>query len=140
MLDHAATILDIGRAIDYYDRFEHAAMLITASDLGGFSHGDLALITAILRLAGGGRLGAHRGLVDKRDREAIRHGGAVLELADELNRRIRPGRSADVRCRWDKDGFTVVAPVPAGWRPRGPAERFRQVFGRRLHVEASGDG
>ena len=28
MLDHAATILDIGRAIDYYDRFEHAAMLV----------------------------------------------------------------------------------------------------------------
>jgi exopolyphosphatase / guanosine-5'-triphosphate,3'-diphosphate pyrophosphatase len=140
MLDHAATILDIGRAIDYYDRFDHAAMLVTAADIGGFSHGDLALLTAILRLAGGGRLGTHRGLVEKRDREAVLHGAAVLELADELNRRIRPGRSADVRCGWDKDGFTVVAPVPSGWRPRGAADRFRQVFGRRLHVRASGDG
>jgi exopolyphosphatase/guanosine-5'-triphosphate,3'-diphosphate pyrophosphatase len=140
MLGHAATILDIGRAIDYYDRFEHAAMLVTAADLGGFSHGDLALITAILRLAGGGRLGHHRGLVEKRDREAVFHGAAVLELADELNRRIRPGRSVDVRCGWDKDGFTVVAPVPAGWRPRGAANRFHHVFGRRLRVKASGDG
>lgn len=140
MLDHAATVLDIGRAIDYYDRFEHAAMLVTAADLGGFSHGDLALITAILRLAGGGRLGTYRGLVDKRDREAVLHAAAMLELADELNRRIRPGRDADVRCGWAKDGFTVVAPVPAGWRPRGAAARFRQVFGRRLHVRASGDG
>ena len=140
MLDHAATILDIGRAIDYYDRFEHAAMLVTAADLGGFSHEDLALMTAILRLAGGGRLGSHRRLVEKRDRESVLHGAAVLELADELNRRIRPGRSVDVRCGWGKNGFTIVAPVPAGWRPRGAADRFHQVFGRRLHVKASGDG
>ena len=49
MLGHAATLLDVGRAIDYYDRFEHAAMIVTAADLGGVhargprgAHGDPA--------------------------------------------------------------------------------------------------
>ena len=51
MLTHAATLLDIGRAIDYYDRFEHAAMIVTAADLAGFTHADLGALTAILRQA-----------------------------------------------------------------------------------------
>ena len=34
MLIHASNILDVGRAIDYYDRFEHAAMIVTSADLG----------------------------------------------------------------------------------------------------------
>jgi exopolyphosphatase / guanosine-5'-triphosphate,3'-diphosphate pyrophosphatase len=140
MLDHAATAVDIGRAVDYYDRFEHAAVLVTAADLGGFSHEDLASMTAILRLADGGTLGPTRNLIARRDREAVSRAGAVLGLADDLNRRIAPGRCGDVRCEWRKHEFVVVAPVPSGWRPRGTADRFHRVFGRRLRVEAASVG
>jgi exopolyphosphatase/pppGpp-phosphohydrolase len=63
MLRHAATVVDLGRALDYYDRFDHAATLVTSSDLGGFSHVQLALLTSILRLADGGRPGADRALL-----------------------------------------------------------------------------
>lgn len=140
MLHHAATAVDIGRAVGYYDRFEHAAVLVTAADLGGFSHADLASVTAILRLADGGSVGPTRGLIGKRDREAVSRAGAVLGLADDLNRRIAPGRAGDVHCEWRKREFLVVAPVPAGWRPRGTADRFHRVFGRRLSVRGIADG
>lgn len=135
MLGHAATLLDVGRAIDYYDRFEHAAMIVTAADLAGFTHADLGALTAILRQADDDtRLGPYGRLVEHDDRAAVLRAAAALTLADELNRRILPGAQAPVSCNWVRGGFEVVAPVPSGWRPRGVAERFRRVFGRPLIV------
>ena len=138
MLEHAATLLDIGRAIDYYDRFEHAAMIAMAADLAGFTHTDLGAVVTILRQgADDARPGPYARLVDEADLPAIERAAAALLLADELNRRIPPGMPAPVSCNWLRDGFEVVAPVPAGWRPRGVADRFAQVFGRPLLVVAS---
>jgi exopolyphosphatase/guanosine-5'-triphosphate,3'-diphosphate pyrophosphatase len=135
MLEHAATVLDIGRAIDYYDRFGHAAMIATTSNLAGFSHGDLGTLTAILRQADDdGRLGAYATLVDESDRPAVLRAATALALADELNRRIPPNEPAPISCNWLRDGFEVVAPVPSGWRPRSVNERFVQVFGQPLIV------
>jgi exopolyphosphatase/guanosine-5'-triphosphate,3'-diphosphate pyrophosphatase len=138
MLGHAATVVDVGRAIDYYDRFEHAAMIVTAADLAGFSHADLGRFTAILRQAADDtRVGPYGRLVDKNALAPIRRAATALALADELNRRIEPGVPATIACTWRKNGFEVVAPTPGGWRPRGVAERFRYVFGRPLIVVAA---
>jgi exopolyphosphatase/guanosine-5'-triphosphate,3'-diphosphate pyrophosphatase len=135
MLGHAATVLDVGRAIDYYDRFEHAAMIVTAADLAGFSHADLGLLTAILRQADDDiRLGSYGRLVDAKRRPAVLRAATSLALADELYRRMEPGVAPTQSCTFRPKGFEVVAPVPAGWRPRGVAERFRHVFGRPLIV------
>ena len=138
MLEHAATLLDVGRAIDYYNRFEHAAMIVTAADLAGFSHRDLGALVAILRQADDdARLGSYAGLVDESERPAILRAATALALADELNRRIPPDAPAPVSCNWLRDGFEVVAPVPSGWRPRGVGDRFGEVFGRPLIVVAT---
>ncbi|HVF07473.1 MAG TPA: Ppx/GppA phosphatase family protein [Actinomycetota bacterium] len=135
MLAHAATLLDIGRAIDYYDRFQHAANIVVAADLAGFSHADLGVLTAILRQADDDtRLGPYARLVPDGDRPAVVRAATVLTLADELNRRIAPGASAPISGNWMSKGFELVAPVPGGWRPRGVARRFRTVFGRDLLV------
>jgi exopolyphosphatase / guanosine-5'-triphosphate,3'-diphosphate pyrophosphatase len=135
MLGHAATVLDVGRAIDYYNRFEHAAMIVTSADLAGFFHADLGLLTAILRQADDDvRLGPYGRLVDAGRRTAVLRAATALALADELNRRIQPGVPATLSCTFRPKGFELVAPVPAGWRPRGVATRFRQVFGRPLIV------
>lgn len=137
MLQHAAAALDIGRAIDYYERFEHAAMLMTAADVGGFSHHGLGLLVGILRQADDDtRLGPYRALLDKGDRRPVLRAATVLSLADELNRRIPPDGRAEVACGWGKRGFGVAAAVPPTWRPRAVAERFQRVFGRPLLVEA----
>jgi exopolyphosphatase / guanosine-5'-triphosphate,3'-diphosphate pyrophosphatase len=136
IVGHAATLLDVGRAIDYYDRFEHAAVMVTAADLAGFTHADLGSLTAILRQADDhSTLGPYGRLVE--DKRAVLRAAAALALADELNRRIPPGEPAPISCNWLRAGFEVVAPVPAGWQPRGIAERFRKVFGRPLLVVSS---
>jgi exopolyphosphatase/guanosine-5'-triphosphate,3'-diphosphate pyrophosphatase len=135
MLVHASTVLDIGRAIDYYDRFEHAAMIVTAADLGGFTHESLGILSAILRQADDDiRLGAYRRLIADEDRPAVLRAATVLALADELKRRIPSSKPAVISCTWHPSAFVVEGPLPSGWRPRGVAERFRRVFGRPLHV------
>ena len=138
MLAHAATLLDIGRAIDYYERFEHAAMIVTAADLAGFSHADLGALTAILRQADpDSELGPYGRLVEHEQRQAVLRAATALTLAEELNRRIAPGALAPISCNWLRGGFEVVAPVPSGWRPRGVAHRFAKVFDRPLIVVAN---
>lgn len=138
MLAHAATLLDVGRAIDYYDRFGHAANIVIAADLAGFSHDDLGALTAILRQADEDtRLGPYARLVPESDRPAVLRAATALALADELNRRIPPGAPAPISCNWMRGGFELVAPVPSGWRPRGVARRFRAVFGSELLIVAN---
>ncbi len=139
MLGHAASVLDVGRAIDYYNRFEHAAMIVTSADLAGFLHADLGLLTAILRQADEDvHLGPYGRLVDAGRKTTVLRAATVLALADELNRRMRPGVPATLSCTFRPKGFELVAPVPAGWRPRAVAARFRRVFGRPLIVVPAG--
>ncbi len=138
MLGHASTLVDVGRAIDYYDRFEHTAMIVTTADLAGFSHTDLGALGTILRQAADdARRGRYARLVDEADRAPIERAATAVALADELNRRIPRNDPAPVSCNWLREGFEVVAPVPAGWRPRGVADRFSEVFGRPLIVVAT---
>ncbi|MGZ4148758.1 MAG: Ppx/GppA phosphatase family protein [Actinomycetota bacterium] len=140
MLEHAAILVDVGRAIDYYDRFEHAAMIVVAADLGGFPRADLAVLATILR--GGAddrREGPYASLIDEHDRPSVERAASVLALADDLNRRIPVDDLGKVACQWRRDRFEVVAPVPRGWRPRGVADRFAQAFGAPLEIVATGD-
>jgi exopolyphosphatase/guanosine-5'-triphosphate,3'-diphosphate pyrophosphatase len=135
MLVHASTVLDVGRAIDYYDRFEHAAMIVTAADLGGFTHRTLGILSAILRQADDDiRLGSYRRLIADADRAEVLRAATVLALADELKRRIPPAQPAMISCFWHPTAFVVQGPLPPGWHPRAVADRFRKVFGRPLHV------
>jgi exopolyphosphatase/pppGpp-phosphohydrolase len=137
MLEHAATLLDIGRAVDYYERFEQAATIVTAANLAGFTHRALGILSAILRQADDDTsLGAYARLVPRGDRPAVLRAATSLALADELNRRIPSGRAAPFGCRWDGKRFEVHAPVAPGWRPRGVARRFRSVFGVPLSIVA----
>ena len=138
MLTHAASLVDIGRAIDYYDRFEHAAMVVLTADLAGFSHADLAALATILRDAGDDTSAGR--LVDEQDRAVVDRAAATLALAEELLRRIDPAGPADVACAWTGEGFEVTAPVPGGWRPRAVADRFAAAVGRPLRIVADGEG
>src|SRR4030095_14471975 len=45
-LAQATNLLDIGRSVDYYRRYQHTADMITEADLDGFSHRKLALLSA----------------------------------------------------------------------------------------------
>jgi len=135
-LTHAATILDIGRSIDYFDRHAHVADIVLATDLSGFSHRQVALLSAIVRNAGDEDSGrkSYEPLLGRSDRRAIERAAAVLALADDIGERCRPGGS--VRLRSYLDGREAVLRVPrlVGWRPRRIGPRFERVFGRTLRV------
>ena len=136
MLAHAATALDLGRAIDYYERHREASVVVLAADLDGFTHRQRALVAAILRQAGGESVGtSFRPLLDKRDRAWIPRAGAMLALADEIERRTPPDEPVVVACSVRRNGVVVRAPSLASWRPRSVGDRFRRAFHRPLVVE-----
>jgi exopolyphosphatase/guanosine-5'-triphosphate,3'-diphosphate pyrophosphatase len=134
MLEHAATLLDVGKAIDHYERFEHAAMIVTTADLAGFTHRALGILSAILLDAGGdASLGPFARLIPRDERPEVRRAAVALALAEEIHRRVPPGEPATITCSWD-GGFVVEAPIPAAPQLRNVADRFRRVFGSKLAI------
>jgi len=132
----AARILDIGRTVDFFDRHEHVADLLLATDLGGFSHRQVALLAAIVRQAGDeeARPRSLAPLVAREDRAAVEGAAVLLSLADEITERCAPGSLPTLRCRVRGREATVTVPALASWGVRGLAERFEAAFGRRLRV------
>ena len=136
-LTQAATILDIGRSIDYYRRYEHTADILTESDLAGFSHRKLALLAALVRQAGDESMsvGLYRPLLGPDDRLPIARQATILALADEIEHRIGPGHGMPLECEERKRGFVLRAPLFDGYRQGLLAARFRRVFRKRLEFE-----
>jgi exopolyphosphatase/guanosine-5'-triphosphate,3'-diphosphate pyrophosphatase len=136
-LDHASNLIDIGRALDFFDRHAHVAELVVATDLDGFSHRQIALIAAVIRAARDDVDGREWSpLLDREDRERVRRAGVLLALADDIEERCPPGGAVKVGCRVGRRTVTVRVPRLLAWRPRTLAPRFERVFGRRLVVEA----
>ncbi|HEV7680039.1 MAG TPA: Ppx/GppA phosphatase family protein [Candidatus Dormibacteraeota bacterium] len=136
-LDHAATILDAGRSVDYYNRWEHAADIVRSADLRGFSHRSIALLSALITRAGRDRasLSPYSALIDAIDRRAVDRAAMVLVLADEVERRMPKG-TAVAATRRDRRGTVVLSlPVPHEWQGVEVSTRFHRVFGRSLVVE-----
>jgi exopolyphosphatase/guanosine-5'-triphosphate,3'-diphosphate pyrophosphatase len=131
-----ARILDIGRTVDFFDRHEHVADLVLATDLGGFSHRQVALLSAVVRQ--GGDEEAHprslAPLVKGGDRPAIARSAVLLALADEVTERCPPGSSATADCRRRGREVAVVVPALGSWSVRGLGARFEDAFGLRLRV------
>jgi exopolyphosphatase / guanosine-5'-triphosphate,3'-diphosphate pyrophosphatase len=136
LLRLAALALDLGRAIEYYERHGQSAAVVLAADLDGFTHRQRAMVAAILRQAGGESVGtSFRHLLDKRDRAWVAGAGVLLAVADEIERRTPPDEPVVVGCEVRKGGIVARAPSLASWRPRAVGERFRRAFHRPLIVE-----
>lgn len=136
-LRHAATILDVGRSVDYYRRWEHAAEIVVSGDLHGFSHRTIAMIAALIVRAGNRRpsLDVYSALLDGRDRRNIGRGAVLLALADEVERRIPKGAAVSMQPYHGDGSVVLVLPVPHDWTPVELASRFQRVFGRDLWIE-----
>ncbi len=131
-----ARVLDIGRTVDFFDRHEHVADLVLTTDLGGFSHRQVALLAAVVRQAGDeeARPRSLAPLVTREDRGPVERAAVLLALADEVTERCSPGSAPVVRCRARRGEVTVAVPTLASWGVRGLEERFAAAFGRRLRV------
>lgn len=137
-LDQAATVLDVGRSIDFYRRHEHTADILVASDLAGFTHRKLAWLAAIVRQAGDEdmSLRLYRPLLGPDDAEPLARAGAILDIADEIEHRVAPGQRLRVSCEVRGREVHLAAPIYDPARRARLDARFRRTFHRRLVITA----
>ena len=135
---HAAWIVDIGNSIGYVGRLQHAAAIVAATDLAGFSHRQAALLAAVVREADKRKFDwrIYRPVLSNGDQVGLRRSGLVLALADEVERRLP--REAGIPVAYHDSERAVIGlalPIPFGGRLASLVERFSQVFGLELRFE-----
>jgi exopolyphosphatase/guanosine-5'-triphosphate,3'-diphosphate pyrophosphatase len=137
-LQHVCMLLDIGRAVDYYDRFRNCAMILAAADLQGFTQRGVALAFAVLMQADNeaNRLKALRPALRTKDEPLVDRAAILLRVADEIERRSLPGQPLAIRYRLTPSALTLNSEALAGWRPGPLGERFRRAFRRELRLIA----
>ncbi len=139
-LRQAAWIVDVGRTIDFFDRHEHVADLVLETDLEGFTHRQVALLSAVLRRAGDEDVKprSYAPLLGREDRAGLERTSVVLALADEITERCPPGSAAQLTCRLRAGEAVVTVPALGSWGVRKLPERFTRAFERRLRVVPGG--
>jgi exopolyphosphatase/guanosine-5'-triphosphate,3'-diphosphate pyrophosphatase len=137
-LDQAATVLDIGSSIDFFERHDHVADIVVATDLEGFEHRQIALLSALVRRAGDedAALAAYAPLLGPEDEMPLERAALVLAVADDIEERCPPQGPARVRCSLHPGELRVTVDGLLGWRARGLDARFGKAFGRALVVRA----
>src|SRR5580700_10181589 len=136
VLDHATTLLDVGQSINYYDRWTHAAGVTASADLQGFSHREVALIATTLARRGKARsnLPRYARLCTRDDIKRIDRLAVILELADELERRVNGGGPPSFRLDERRNRVVVLTGLPYTWEPEDLTRRFRTRLGRTLSL------
>ncbi|HZO84052.1 MAG TPA: Ppx/GppA phosphatase family protein [Verrucomicrobiae bacterium] len=137
-LEEAATLLDIGGSVDFFDRYEHAATIVMDTELGGFHHKEIAMISAIIANADDEDLLAsrYRPLLNESEDDVVEQAAVVLRLADEIQQRLPRNAPVRVSCRVDRKQVRIDGYGLAGWSLPGVESRFERVFDRRLFVRS----
>ena len=138
-IDHAARVLDIGRSLDVVNRHEHVADILLSTELDGFAHDDLALVSAVVRRAGD----RHADVVSLAlagaafDRGLVDRAAVILALADEIEARCPRGARIAVDCQVGRTVTLTVRSMPS-WLAKDLDKRFENAFGRSLIVRHRG--
>jgi exopolyphosphatase/guanosine-5'-triphosphate,3'-diphosphate pyrophosphatase len=135
-IDHAARVLDIGRSLDVVNRHEHVADILLSTDLDGFAHQELALVSGIVRRAGDrhAEVPSFALAGDTVEREMIDRAAVILALADEIEARCRRGARIAVDCEIGRN-VTLTVPLLPSWLVKDLDRRFERVFGRSLTMK-----
>ncbi len=138
-VEHAAQVIDVGATIDVYNRHARAADVVIDSDLQGFSHRMLVAIASLLLLAErpGVSLKAYRPITDALPAEELAAAAAVLDLADQVERRSPPDADAQSTVVRRDGVLEVHAPVSRWWRGQERAVRFEAAFGLQLEIHST---
>jgi exopolyphosphatase / guanosine-5'-triphosphate,3'-diphosphate pyrophosphatase len=136
-LDDGARVLDTGTSLDFFERHEHVADMLLATELHGFTHEEIARVSGLVRLAGDRHadLDALSPLLSGPDRAQLVQSAAILALADEIERRCPPGRAIAVSCSVGRDVIKVSVPFLSAWSSRDLGQRFERAFGKALVVK-----
>jgi exopolyphosphatase/guanosine-5'-triphosphate,3'-diphosphate pyrophosphatase len=134
-LDHGARLLDVGRSFDFFGRHGHVADVLLSTELDGFTHEEIARMSALVRLAGDRHADPRHlsPLLGRSARAPLTRAAVLLALADEIERRCPRGKPIRVSCSVGKDVRISVPLLPA-WRSRDLEQRFEKAFGKVLVV------
>lgn len=135
----AATLLDIGNAVDFYNRFNRTASIIVRTDLPGYTHAESAQIAAILLAAEFATLPARfrkSDLLPAEDLRLIEQAAVILVAADELDGRLAQGMPANaVTIGRTSGAWRISTP---GWSSVAAPDlppRWKRAFAEDLRIE-----
>ena len=134
----AALLLDIGSAMDFYNRLNRAAAVVVRSDLPGFTHRESAQIAGVMLVAERGRLPRQfrqSQALTVGDKRRLGQAAAVLLLADELERRLPPDCPEESVIIARRDGCLSIT-TPAWSRAAEPRvrDRWEREFNEPLEI------
>ena len=137
-LQCAAFLLDIGNAIDFYNRLNRTASIIVRTDLPGFTHRESTLVAGILLAAERKKLPRRfrrSKLLQKNDHELIRQAAAALLLSEELENRLPNGCNPNV-VRFERQNGMLSVTTPAWSSAAGQRlrERWIAAFGEDINI------
>lgn len=134
-IDQAARVLDIGRSLDVVNRHEHVADILLSTELNGFAHSELALVSAVVRRAGDrhAEVLALTTMRDALEPGELDRAAVILALADEIEARCPRGSRIVVKCEIGRHVTLTVRSLPS-WLAKDLDKRFERAFGRALVV------
>lgn len=127
---HAARIIDTGRSVNYYDRYEHASNIVEKGELGGFSHRDIGLMAAAIRYSTESDFPfkSYNPYVKRRDMPEVKKAATILRIADEMERRLGSANFSRIAMQIEHGAFVVDAPELKTWDPGRLSTRFKRLF------------
>ena len=135
----AARLLDIGNAVDYYNRLNRTASIIVRTDLPGFTHAESAQIATTLLAAEFGpmpRRFRQNRLVSPAELQLIDQAAAILIAADELDGRLPQGTEANaVTISREKGTWRIVTPCWSAVAAPGLPARWSKAFAEDVLIE-----
>jgi exopolyphosphatase/pppGpp-phosphohydrolase len=104
-------------ALDVVARHELVADILLATDMNGFTHEELALVSALVRLTGDRHADtkAYGPLIAHADRLRLHRAAVILALGDAIEARCARGRPIAVTCTVGRR-VTVSVPQLLSWR------------------------
>lgn len=137
LMEYASAIIDIGAFVDFYNRARHTANIIIDSDLIGFTHRQLGLLAALVRLTDrdSSSIDAYTPLVTRDDAAELDRAAAVIAVAEEIQRHTPPSVPVRVAPRRTGDQVVVVAPFAPIPAPAALVRRARASLGVELEFE-----
>lgn len=137
-LECAAFLLDIGNAIDFYNRLNRTASIIVRTDLPGFTHRESTLVAAILLAGERDKLPTRfrrSRLLSHKDLKTVRQAAVALKLAEELDNRLPYGVDANtVRFERLHGILTVSTPAWSDAAGSGIPDKWRAAFGEEINI------
>ena len=135
-LECAAFVLDIGNAMDFYNRANRTASVIVRTDLPGFTHEESAFLAAILLASERRKLPPRfrrSRLLSRDDIKLISQAAVALTVINELDSRLPHGCSAS-QVRFTRQNGTLVVSTPSWSRTAGEnvRQRWREEFGEEI--------